>query len=213
MIADAILTNPLQVQIARAIGRASGWLAFDEFMNLALYSPGLGYYANAREIFGGMPRGQSDQGGDFVTAPEMTCLFGQTVATQIAQALQATQTAEIWEFGAGTGALARDVLDELQRLGVPVTRYNIIDVSGTLRERQQHCLEAHAATVRWVDALPEAMHGVVIGNEVLDAMPVKLLARQNGVWFERGVALAFEPEPGQPPEFAWADQATTLRTC
>ena len=113
-IADAILTNPLQVQIARAIRRgingSKGWLPFDEFMNLALYAPGLGYYANAREKLGWMPQTTGDQGGDFVTAPEMTSLFGQTLATQIAQALQATQTSEIWEFGAGTGALARETV-------------------------------------------------------------------------------------------------------
>jgi SAM-dependent MidA family methyltransferase len=211
MIADAILTNPLQVHIARAIGRAGGWLGFDEFMNLALYAPGLGYYANAREKFGWMPQKNDDVGGDFVTAPEMTSLFGQTLARQIAQAMQATQTSEIWEFGAGTGALARDVLDELKQLGVPVSRYTIVDVSGALRERQQQCLAAHAQAVRWVDALPDAMHGVVIGNEVLDAMPVKLLARQNGVWFERGVASSPESKPGQTPEFAWANQATVLR--
>ena len=211
MIADVILTNPLQVQIARAIRRAGGWLGFDEFMNLALYSPGLGYYANAHEIFGVIPNQQNDQGGDFITAPEMTRLFGQTLATQIAEALQATQTCEIWEFGAGTGALARDVLDELARLGAPVARYTIVDVSGSLRERQQQTLAAHGAKVQWLDALPDAMQGVVIGNEVLDAMPVKLLARQNATWFERGVALAFDPEPGSPPEFAWADRATALR--
>ncbi len=215
MISDAILTNPLQVHIARAIERgingSKGWLPFDEFMNLALYSPGLGYYACAREIFGWGPNDRSDQGGDFVTAPEMTRLFGQTLATQIAQALQGTQTSEIWEFGAGTGALARDVLDELKQLGVPVSRYTIVEISGALRESQEQCLVAHAATVRWVDALPDVMQGVVIGNEVLDAMPVKLLARKAGVWFERGVAKSPESQPGQSPEFVWADQATALR--
>ena len=211
MIADPILTNPLQVQIARAIERADGWLGFDDFMNLALYSPGLGYYANAREIFSLMPHADGTQAGDFVTAPEMTRLFGQTLAVQIAQALQATQTSEIWEFGAGTGALARDVLGELQVLGILVSRYTIVDVSGSLRERQQQCLAEHAETVRWVDTLPDAMQGVVNGNEVLDAMPVKLLARKGAAWFERGVALALESTPGQPPEFAWADRATTLR--
>lgn len=211
MIADVILTNPLQVQIARAIGRSGGWLGFDEFMNLALYSPGLGYYTNAHEIFGVIPNQQNERGGDFITAPEMTRLFGQTLATQIAEALQATHTCEIWEFGAGTGALARDVLDELARLGAPVDRYTIVDVSGSLRERQQQTLASHGAKVQWLDALPDAMQGVVIGNEVLDAMPVKQLARKNATWFERGVALAFDPKPGQTPEFAWADRVTALR--
>ena len=211
MIADAILTNPLQVHIARAIERAGGWLGFDEFTALALYSPGLGYYASVREIFGWMPQVDSNAGGDFVTAPEMTRLFGQTLATQVAQGLQATQTAEIWEFGAGTGAMARDVLDELDQLGAPVSRYTIVDVSGSLRERQQQTLAAHSAKLCWVDALPDEIQGVVIGNEVLDAMPVTLLARKAGAWFERGVALAREPQPGLRPEFAWADRATPLR--
>ena len=211
MIDCAILTSPLQVHIARAIKQVGGWLGFDAFMNLALYSPGLGYYANAREVFGLMPQADGDHGGDFVTAPEMTRLFGQTLATQIAQALQATQTSEIWEFGAGTGVLARDLLDELTTLGVQVSRYTIVDLSGSLRLRQQKTLASHRVKVQWRDALPDTIQGVVIGNEVLDAMPVKLLVRKAGQWLERGVALAFEPKPGQAPEFAWADQATLLR--
>ena len=206
-----ILTNPLQAHVAQAIRQAGGWLAFDEFMALALYTPGLGYYANAGEKFGWMPAGVKGQGSDFVTAPEMTRLFGQTLATQVAQALAASQRSEIWEFGAGSGALARDVLDELRRLGVPVSRYTIVDVSGTLRERQQKTLMDHAPIVQWADVLPATLSGVVLGNEVLDAMPVKLLMRKAGVWHERGVALAHEAGSGDAPHFAWADQPTALR--
>ena len=204
----------MQAHIAEAIRQAGGWLAFDAFMSLALYSPGLGYYANAGEKFGWMPEGVKGRGSDFVTAPEMTRLFGQTLATQIAQALAASQSSEIWEFGAGTGALARDVLDELGRLGARVSRYTVVDVSGALRERQKQTLAAYASVVHWADALPSTMSGVVLGNEVLDAMPVKLLARQKGVWHERGVALTVDAADvgfGDASGFCWADQPTPLR--
>jgi SAM-dependent MidA family methyltransferase len=107
----------------------------------------------------------------------------------------------VWEFGAGSGALA---LSLLEALGERVRRYRIVDVSGALRRRQQQTLQAHADRVDWLDALPEAMHGVVVGNEVLDAMPVQLLAFDGQRWFERGVSLDGE-------RFAWADQETALR--
>ena len=166
----------------QSIRRAGGWLPFDRFMALALYAPGLGYYANSSRQFGTMP----SSGSDFVTAPEMSPLFGQALAAQVAEALQVTGTDEIWEFGAGSGALA---LQLLQALGRRVRRYTIVDLSGTLRERQQHRLAALAHQVEWASELPQAMRGVVVGNEVLDAMPVKLLARIGGRWHERGVVL------------------------
>ena len=256
------LTHPdraLTDIIHAAIDAGGGWIGFDTFMALALYTPGLGYYANGSTKFGVLPadalrergrqgdaahcsgdisgssrssgsgsgrrngvvesgsdRGRNSgviglefgEGSDFATAPEMTPLFGQTLATQVAQALQATHTAEVWEFGAGSGALALQILDELARLKVPLARYTVVDLSGSLRARQQQRLQAHADTVRWVDALPDQMQGVVLGNEVLDAMPVKLLARKNGVWFERGVALA---NADDAITLAWADRPTHLR--
>ncbi len=143
-------------------------------------------------------------GSDFVTAPELTPLFGQTLAKQIAQALQHTQTTEIWEFGAGSGALALQLLSALEQLGQPVTRYTIVDLSGSLRQRQQETLLIFGDKVRWVSELPDAMQGVVVGNEVLDAMPVKLLARVKGSWYERGVIT----KDGQ---FDWQDRPTELR--
>lgn len=170
-------------------------------MAVALYEPGLGYYANALPKFGHLP----DSGSDFVTAPELTPLFGRTLARQVAQALDATGTDEVWEFGAGTGALALQVLDALAAQGRPPRRYTIVDLSGALRERQRTTLAAHAAVVRWVDALPDAFEGVVLGNEVLDAMPVQLLARVGGVWYERGVGL------DGAGALAWADRPTDLR--
>ncbi len=210
----SILTNPLQTHIARAVRQAGGWLSFDSFMTLALYSPGLGYYANTSQKFGLMPGGanRTDQSSrsDFVTAPEMTPLFAQSLATQVAQALRETATSEICEFGAGSGALARDLLGELAQLGVAVSRYTIVDLSGVLRERQQTVLQHHGATVRWADELPPSVQGVIIGNEVLDAMPVKLLARSSGVWRERGVAISESPEAAGTDVLMWADQDTSL---
>ena len=191
------LTRALQALLEASIHRAGGWLPFDRFMAQALYAPGLGYYANASRKFGQMP----SSGSDFVTAPEMTPLFGQALATQVADALSATGTDEVWEFGAGSGALA---LQLLQALGDKVRRYTIVDLSGTLIERQRDTLAAFADKVEWASELPESMRGIVVGNEVLDAMPVKLLVRKGGVWHERGVAT-------EGKALAWSDQPTDLR--
>ncbi|MFM2035196.1 MAG: hypothetical protein RL459_461, partial [Pseudomonadota bacterium] len=150
--------------IGDAIAQAGGWIGFDAFMQLALYTPGLGYYDGPLRKFGSTPA----SGSDFVTAPEMTPLFGRVLAAQVADALTATGTREVWEFGAGSGALAEQLLGEL---GTQIDTYTIVDVSGSLRDRQQARLQAYGDQVRWVSALPEAMQGVVVGNEVLDAMP------------------------------------------
>jgi SAM-dependent MidA family methyltransferase len=193
------LTRALQALVEESIRRAGGWLPFDRFMALALYAPGLGYYANSSRKFGRMPT----SGSDFVTAPEMTPLFGQALAVQVADALTVTGTDEVWEFGAGSGVLAAQLLDAL---GERVRRYTIIDLSGSLRERQQEALARFAGKVEWADELPESISGVVVGNEVLDAMPVKLLARINGSWHERGVTAA---EPAGA--LGWADRPSELR--
>ena len=193
-----ILASPLQVAIAKAIDAAGGWLGFDDFMALALYRPGLGYYAKDARMFGLMP---AAGGSDFVTAPELSPHFGRTLAVQVAQALDATGTTEVWEFGAGSGALAQQVLDAL---GPKVARYTIVDLSSALRERQRERLAGHAGKVAWAGELPAQLRGVVLGNEVLDAMPVKLLARLGGVWHERGVVL-------HQGCFAYGDTPTDLR--
>jgi len=195
------LTKHLYPCLHNAIAQADGWLPFDRFMAIALYEPGLGYYANALQKFGAMP----DSGSDFVTAPGLTPLFGQTLAVQVHQALAQTGSAEVFEFGAGTGALALQLLDVL---GEAVQRYTIIDLSGTLRARQAQTLAGHAHKLRWLDAWPDVLEGVVMGNEVLDAMPVQLLARINGVWHERGVAVA---AADQTHALAWVDRPTDLR--
>ena len=186
--------------IERSIANAGGWLGFDRFMALALYAPGMGYYANSLRKFGLTP----ESGSDFATAPEMSKHFGRTLAHQVAEALQVTGTDEVWEFGAGSGALALQLLDSL---GDSVKRYTIVDLSGSLRERQQETLNAHAHKVQWVDALPDQLSGVVVGNEVLDAMPVQLLVRKGGVWHERGVVWGTDAES----PLQWEDRVTDLR--
>ncbi len=183
--------------IRGAITRDGGWLPFDRYMALALYAPGLGYYANTSRKFGTLP----SSGSDFVTAPELSPLFGRTLARQVGQALQACGSAEVWEFGAGSGALAAQLLEVL---GDAVQAYTIVDLSGSLRERQRERLVAHAHKVRWVDALPETMQGVIVGNEVLDAMPVQLLHFDGAQWLERGVVLAGDT-------LAFGDRPTALR--
>jgi SAM-dependent MidA family methyltransferase len=194
----------VQTLVREHIVRAGGWLPFDRFMALALYAPGLGYYVSGSRQFGQMPQ----SGSDFVTAPEMSPLFGQALAAQVADALQATGTDEVWEFGAGSGALA---LQLLQALGPRLRRYTIVDLSGSLRARQQQTLASYGAQVAWANELPDAMRGVIVGNEVLDAMPVKLLARLHGVWHERGVASSADASEPGGSSFAWEDRPTELR--
>lgn len=205
-------------RIAAEIATAGGWLPFDRFMQMALYAPGGGYYARDARQFGVLAK----DGSDFVTAPELSPLFARGLAAQIAESLAATGTDEVWEFGAGSGALAAGLIDALDALGQPLARYTIVDVSGALRARQQARLAAHGERVRWASQLPDALRGVVVGNEVLDAMPVKLLARRAGAWHERGVALESNRPPAldrQAPAaieneaiwFAWQDRRTDLR--
>jgi len=191
------VSTALNRLIATAIARNGGWLPFDRFMALALYAPGLGYYAHGSRKFGLFPA----SGSDFVTAPELSPHFGLALARQVRQALDACACDEVWEFGAGSGALAAQLLDAL---GERVRRYAIVDVSGALRARQRERLAGHATRVRWVDVLPDALAGVVLGNEVLDAMPVQLLHRDADRWLERGVVV-------QGDGFAFADRPTALR--
>ena len=174
--------------MVQALHAQGGWLPFDTYMALALYTPGLGYYSSGRQKFGALP----SSGSDFVTAPTLSPLFGKALARQVQQALAATGTQAVWEFGAGTGDLA---LQLLQALADPAgatsgLNYHIVELSADLRQRQQTLLARFGDRVQWHDALPPQMEGVVVGNEVLDAMPVKLAVRQQGQWLERGVALA-----------------------
>ena len=190
----------LHAHIHEAIAAAGGWLPFDRYMALALYAPGLGYYARDDRQFGLLPA----SGSDFVTAPELSPLFGRALAAQVAQALAASGTDAVYEFGAGSGALAAQLLDALDALGARVQRYAIVELSGALRARQQERLARFGARVQWLPALPDAMHGVVVGNEVLDAMPVPLLRWDGARWLERGAV------SGAEGSFAWEDRPTPL---
>ena len=197
-------TQALADHVAARLMAEGGWLPFDRFMHEVLYTPGWGYYANPSAKLGLMPQ----DGSDFVTAPELSPWFGRALGRQVAQALTATGTDQVWEFGAGSGALAEQVLTELTAHGIAPTRYTIVDVSGSLRQRQQARLAAFGEQVQWADRLPDTLEGVVLGNEVLDAMPVQLLCRQQGRWHERGVTLA---DASDVRSWVWADRLTELR--
>jgi SAM-dependent MidA family methyltransferase len=139
-------------------------------MNMALYQPGLGYYSGGLQKFG--------EAGDFITAPEVSSLFSRCVARQAAQVFNALEQADMLEFGAGSGVMAADILLELERLQSLPGHYFIIELSTELRERQKQTIMDRAPhlkeKVQWLDALPrKAVQGVVVANEVLDAMPVE----------------------------------------
>lgn len=181
-----------------AVRDAGGWLPFDDWMGQALYAPGLGYYAAGNAKLADTPADAMPR-GDFVTAPELTPLFGQTLAGQVAHVLRDTGTARVLEFGAGTGALADALIGELDALGLAVS-YDIVEVSADLRERQQRRLARYGERVRWLDALPEDYAGCVLANEVLDAMPVRLFRwDEAGRLQERGVIASGDG-------FAWAER-------
>jgi len=172
-------SQALQESIADEIRRHGGWISFARYMELALYAPGLGYYSGGSAKLG--------KDGDFTTAPEITPLFGKTLAPVIAGLMRQSQP-QILEFGAGSGRLAFDILTELSAMGAPLAHYTIVELSGELRARQQALLHAFPQ-VRWLDCLPDAFSGVVLGNEVLDAMPVHLVVKTADGWRERGLAL------------------------
>ena len=194
------LPTPPPPALSQAIAQAGGWLPFDDFMALALYAPNWGYYSGGRRKFGAMPQ----SGSDFVTAPELSPHFGRALARQVAQALAATGTREVWEFGAGSGELAHQLLSALKAQDVELRRYVIVDLSGSLIERQRERLAEFSDRVQWVQSLPEVLEAVVVGNELLDAMPVQLLVRQGGRWHERGVACT-------DSALHWQDRPTDLR--
>lgn len=164
-------SHALQQQIAHEIATV-GAIPFSRFMELALYAPRLGYYSGGSAKLGAP--------GDFTTAPEMTPLFGAAVA-QTAAAIMAQSAPHLLEFGAGTGKLAMNVLDALAAMNVTVESYTIIELSGELRARQQEALRDYPQ-VRWIDGFPAQFSGVVLANEVLDAMPVELVQRRDDGW-------------------------------
>lgn len=169
----------LSQKIMDEIAINGGWISFSRYMEMALYEPGLGYYSS-----GGKKLGRQ---GDFVTAPEISPLFGQTIARAILPFLQQSSL-HILELGAGTGCLAQDILTELLQEGVALERYDILDLSADLKHQQQQTL-SQFKNVSWLKTLPDDFTGVIIGNEVLDAMPVQLVLKKNSQWHELGVVV------------------------
>jgi SAM-dependent MidA family methyltransferase len=196
--ADALAQSGRLIELLRReLEAAGGWLSFARYMELALYAPGLGYYSGGARKFG--------PGGDFITAPELTPLFGQALAGQLAQVMAASAP-QLIEVGAGTGLLAADLLLELERRAALPARYAILELSGELRERQFDTLAQKAphlaSRVEWLDALPAHFSGAVVANEVVDVMPVHLVVSRPDGLFERGVAATVE---GGEWRLCWAD--------
>lgn len=158
--------NKLHAYIQQAVQQAGGKISFADFMQLALYAPGLGYYTAGAHKIG--------KEGDFVTAPEISNLFSRTLAKQCAEILPQLNQQQILEFGAGTGKMAAAILNELALQNCLPTHYYILEVSADLRERQKKNLSAWLDRVIWLDALPEKFSGIILANEILDAMPVDL---------------------------------------
>ncbi|HTY99478.1 MAG TPA: SAM-dependent methyltransferase, partial [Rhodocyclaceae bacterium] len=187
-------SRALSALIAGEIEAAGGWIPFSRYMELALYYPGLGYYSGGSRKFG--------DAGDFVTAPEITPLFGRALARQVAQ-ITASSSPMVLEAGAGSGRLAADLLKALADLGCPPERYFILELSGELRARQQETIACEApdqaGRVEWLDCLPEAFSGCVVANELLDAMPAEAVAWRAQGAMERGAVLG-------PQGFAWAER-------
>ncbi len=182
----------LAAHIAQEIEHAGGWIPFDRYMQLVLYQPGLGYYAAGARKFG-----DAATGGDFVTAPEISPLFAQALAEQFAQLFEQTP-ARIVEFGAGSGTLARDLIAALEDRKVAVQGYSIVEVSPDLVDRQRTRLQGRQ--VQWLTAPPTEFEGVMLANEVLDVMPVKIFVKRSNATFERGVVFsnggfAFDERP------------------
>jgi len=152
---------------------------FSEYMNMALYEPRLGYYSSASQKFG--------EQGDFITSPEVSPLFAQSLANPVAKVLAQIPKANIIEFGAGSGALAVDILLALEQLQQLPDNYFIIELSADLQHRQQSLIQQHIPhlqhKVQWLQSLPEEkINAVVIANEVLDAMPVqRFIIQQNKI--------------------------------
>ncbi|PSB91624.1 class I SAM-dependent methyltransferase [Candidatus Pandoraea novymonadis] len=189
-------SRKLTKYITQSIEKNGGWVPFDYYMELALYTPKLGYYTAGATKLGHL----AVDGSDFVTAPELGPLFGQTLALQLSEIFALIGHAKILEFGAGSGRLATDLLLTLEEEGTPCVEYAIIELSGELRARQYETISRLAPhmldRVQWLDVLPKTFSGVIIGNEVLDAMPVNLCVRQKGSWWKLGVT-------HQSGQFVW----------
>ena len=170
-------------RIVKHIETAGGTISFRDYMDHCLYEPGLGYYAAGSAKFGAA--------GDFITAPEISDLFGMTLANHAATLFDQGLENSILEFGAGTGRLCAAIVNRLNELDVSWSSYRILEPSPDLQQRQrrylQHSLSAHdLKKISWIKQWPQGFNGLVLGNEVLDAMPVNVVLK-NQRWIELGV--------------------------
>ena len=194
-------------KIATEIASQGGWIAFSRYMEMALYEPGMGYYSAGAHKLGA--------GGDFTTAPELSPLFGAAIVSTILPVLEGLKAqglpAKILEFGAGTGKLAESILTRLNDLGFQLDGYDIIEISPDLTQRQQERLHKLAAELElstkcsWLSSLSENFKGVILANEVIDAIPCDAIIYQNGFWYWYGVSFAEDKyfwKTGKPVEQA-----------
>ena len=185
---DPSLDHSLLVreQLIQHINTRDGWISFEEFIDFVMYKPGLGYYSAGAEKIG--------HSGDFTTAPEISKLFGMALANQITPILDHYQSPSIIEIGAGTGKLAFDIMTQLNDYQVNFDRYYILELSADLKQRQQSML-SHLPTktlnkIVWLDSIPmDSIDGVIIANEVIDALPFTRFKSQNGQVYELGISV------------------------
>lgn len=195
---DSALAHSQQLidAIREEMARQAGQIPFRDFMQLALYAPGLGYYVAGSRKLGAA--------GDFVTAPEISPIFSHCLAQAIAPALQSLSEANILEVGAGSGVMAAEILRHLSTTAQLPEHYYILELSGELRERQAQTIEQRVpdslSRVVWLDRLPDELSAVVLGNEVLDAMPVNMISKHNDSWCEQYVAWQDDRFTWQPGE-------------
>jgi SAM-dependent MidA family methyltransferase len=180
----------LKAKIASEIASQGGWLPFSRYMEIALYEPGMGYYSAGAHKLGA--------GGDFTTAPELSPLFGAAICSTFLPVLEGLKEkglpTQILEFGAGTGKLATSILSRLHDLGFELDRYDIIEISPDLAQRQ----EEHVGNIvkelklptqcHWLEELPKNFKGIMLANEVIDAVPCDVIIYQNGFWYWYGTA-------------------------
>jgi SAM-dependent MidA family methyltransferase len=181
--ADALEHSAALVRMIRAeIDNAGGWIDFARYMELALYAPALGYYSSGATKLG--------PAGDFVTAPELGSLLGRALARTLADELAGFAAPTILELGAGSGALAAQLLDALAGLGRGDVVYRILEPSADLRERQERALQRYGDRVAWLDRLPAApFDGAIVANEVIDALPVTRFVKRAGRVLPLGVGV------------------------
>ena len=180
----------LKAKIASQIASHGGWVPFSRYMEMALYEPGMGYYSAGAHKLG--------TGGDFTTAPELSPLFGAAICSTLIPVLEGLQRkglpAQILEFGAGTGKLATSIMTRLQDLGFTLDSYNIIEISPDLAQRQKERIQKTVKELdiptqcEWLSELPKNFSGVILANEVIDAIPCDIIIYRNGFWYSHGVA-------------------------